>query len=321
MVDINIKIPAIEKLLDYSVSGIGAIAGSMLAKRKAQKKADALRIEAEGKADAIHLITEAQSEARKKFDAPSLSTQGELDVSDKIHARITFQEEKRQRNIETVVRMAAEEVKDTEVLDHEIDHDWTAQFFANVQDVSSEKMQQIWARILSGEVETPGRTSLHTLTILKNLTQKDGELFSKIANFIIGDFAFNEDSTKNIHGFPTYDDFMKLSSYNLVHIGSNLIKQLKNYSAYHIVDKNICYRISTDNTEKSDILNIDIPCYTLTTMGEELYGFIKTDMNLDYLNVFAHFLKEKNAKLEYAPIISKGANIFPAESFVPIIPK
>ena len=191
MVDINIKIPAIEKLVDYTASGIGAIAGPMLAKWKAQTGADALRIEAEGKADAIRLITEAQSDARKKFDAPSLSIHGELDVSDKTHARITFQEEKRQRNIETVVRMAAEEIKDTEVQDHEIDHDWTAQFFASVQDVSSDKMQQIWARILSGEVETPGRTSLHTLTILKNLTQKDAELFSKMANFVIDDFILN----------------------------------------------------------------------------------------------------------------------------------
>ena len=321
MVDINIKIPAIKKLLDYSVSGVGAIAGSMLAKWKAQKEADALRIEAKGKADAIRLIAEAQSEARRKFDAPSLSIQGELDVSDQIQARITFQEEKRQRNIETVVRMAAEEIKDTEVKDHEIDHDWTAQFFASVKDVSSEKMQQIWARILSGEVETPGRTSLHTLTILKNLTQKDAELFSKVANFIIKDFIFHEESTKNIHGFPTYNDFMKLSSYNLMHIGANLVKELENKSAYHIVDKNICYRISINNTEQSDILNIYIPSYILTVMGKEIYGFLKTDKNTDYLNVFAHFLKEENAKLERAPIIYKDEKAFPTEPFVPIVPK
>ena len=332
MVDIDIKIPAMDKLRDYAVSAIGATAGPMLAKWKAQKEADALRIEAKGtadalrieakgKADVIHLITKAQDDARKQFNDPSLSTHGELDINNEIHARIAFQEEKRQSNIATVVNMAAEGIKDTEVQDHEIDHDWTAQFFSNVQDVSSEKMQQIWARILSGEVETPGRTSLHTLTILKSLTQKDAELFSKMANFVIGEFIFKEKSTKSIIEFPTGYDFIKLSSYNLVHVGAGLIKKLENNAVYHIPAGNVCYRISINNTEQSNILNIKIPCYVLTAMGQEMYRFIKTDKNMDYLNAFAHFLKEKNAKLEYAPIIYKDENIFPTESFVPIVPK
>ena len=114
---------------------------------------------------------------------------------------------------------------------------------------------------------------------------------------------------------------MKLSSYNLVHIGSILVRQFKNKSEYFIPDGNIYYRISRNNTEKSDNLNINIPCHTLTTMGKEIYEFLKTDTNADYLNAFAHFLKGENAKLEYAPIISKDEKTFRTGSFVPIVPK
>lgn len=208
MVDLTIKIPAVEMLLRNVVSGIGAVGGPMLARWKARTEADALRITAKGKADAIRLIADAQADARRSFDAIPASVHGVVDVGTEIQARLNFQEEKRQNNIETVVGMAAEEIREKEVQNHEVDHDWTVRFFADVQDVSSEKMQQIWAKILAGEVETPGRTSLHTLAILKNMTQGDAELFSEIARFVIGRFIFNDESTKEMEEFPSYSDFL-----------------------------------------------------------------------------------------------------------------
>ena len=53
-------------------------------------------------------------------------------------------------------------------------------------------MQKIWAKILSGEVENLGRTSLRTLDTLKNMTKRDAEMFRDICNFVIGDFVFYE---------------------------------------------------------------------------------------------------------------------------------
>ena len=46
MVDLKVKVPALEKLLDYTASGIGAVAGPMLARWKSRKAADARLIEA-----------------------------------------------------------------------------------------------------------------------------------------------------------------------------------------------------------------------------------------------------------------------------------
>ncbi len=242
MDDININVPALEKLIDHCASGVGAIAGPMLAKRKAQSEADAQRITAKGRADAIRLISDAQIEAREKFSVFSSSIQGELEVGEQVQASIIFQEGKRQRNIQSVFSMAAEEIKDKEVQDHEIDHDWTARFFSDVQDVSSEKMQQIWAKILAGEVEIPGRTSLRTLAVLKNMTQKDAELFSNAAQFVIRDFIFWDSATSNIDGFPDYGMFLQLESYGLVHAGASLSKIITGDAT--IADRFRSYRIS-----------------------------------------------------------------------------
>ena len=168
MVDLNIKVPAIEKLLDYTASGIGAIAGSMLAPWKAsregeaklisaRKDAEARIIRAESEGESLKIIAKAQSEAKELYievqKEESLRTV-EISRND-ITQRIEFQERKRLANIENVVREAANTLVNKKVADHEPDPDWTARFFNSVQDISSEDMQKIWAKILAGEVERP----------------------------------------------------------------------------------------------------------------------------------------------------------------------
>ena len=303
MVDINLKVPALEKLLDYCASGVGAIGGPMLARWKARTEADVLRIKAQGQADAIRLITDAQAEARQSFEVVPSSIQGEIDVRNEIQARLSFQEEKRQGNIEAVVGMAADELGKKQVQTHDVDHDWTARFFADVQDVSSEKMQQIWAKILAGEVETPGRTSMQTLSILRNMSQRDAELFERTANFVIKDFVLKDDSTKSIPGFPHYEDFMRLSHHNLIHLGTGLQKFLEGSPEYHVDDGDTLYRIHKGGTE---IYNFKIPSHALTPSGMELYAFINCRKNEDYLGVLAEYLRKRDGgRLAYAQILDR----------------
>ena len=191
--DVNIRIPAIEKLLDYTVSGIGSVAGSMLGPWKAGREAKAKQIAAkgevetqriltEGHSSTLQIIAEAQSNARAILISPDAAVYGELDIAHTVSQRIQFQEEKRQRNIETVVRQAASELGDKEIPDSETDHDWTARFFSDVQDVSSEEMQSLWAKVLAGEVERPGSTSIKTLSVLRNLDQTTAGLFRRLCS-------------------------------------------------------------------------------------------------------------------------------------------
>ena len=66
---------------------------------------------------------------------------GEINIQEAISQRIVYQEEKRQSNIVAVLNEAAESLGDKTVEDHEPDHDWTARFFNEVQDVSSDDMR------------------------------------------------------------------------------------------------------------------------------------------------------------------------------------
>ena len=194
--DVNIKVPALEKLLDLTASGVGAIAAPMLAPWKArqeaqarqiaaQGEANARRILATGEADVTQIIVAAQAQARAQLISPGSAIQGELDIAETVNQRIQFQEEKRQRNIGAVVSHAAAELGDKDVPNSETDHDWTARFFNDVQDVSSERMQILWAKVLAGEVERSGSTSIRTLGILRNLDQTTAQVFKMLCSMCI----------------------------------------------------------------------------------------------------------------------------------------
>ena len=168
--------------MDHVASGIGSVAGPMLAPWRAEREAHAKQIAAEGEARTLLIQATAQAEAQKILLSRDDPVCGSLDISDRVRQRIRFQERKRQENIESVVSQAAEQLVDKTVADEEPDHDWTARFFNSVQDVSSREMQTLWARVLSGEVERRGSSSVRTLEILRNLDQATAKLFGRLCS-------------------------------------------------------------------------------------------------------------------------------------------
>jgi Protein of unknown function (DUF2806) len=87
-----------------------------------------------------------------------------------------------QLNLEKISSHAALELlPEQSVPDAKPDEDWTARFFDYAKNISSEQMQEVWGRILAGEIKQPGSYSLKTLDIARNITKKDAESFEKIA--------------------------------------------------------------------------------------------------------------------------------------------
>ena len=194
MPEIWLKVPALEKLLDYVSSGVGAIAGPMLANWRANREgkarltsarydADVLQIEAESRARTIAIIADAQAAARHSVETSSDSSYGTMEITrEDITQSIEFQTKKRLANVRSIMEEAADDLGDKEVIDHEPNHDWTARFFDYSQDVSSEDIRQLWAKVLAGEVERPGSVSIKTLDILKNLDRRVAELFRRLSS-------------------------------------------------------------------------------------------------------------------------------------------
>ena len=312
MPDVTVKLPAIEKLIDYGASGIGAIAGPLLAPWKASREgkarliaaevdARAREIQAHADASALSIIAEAQTEARAYLPSDS-DVRATLDITrEDIAQSFEFQGRKRLTNVRSVLEAAADELGDKEVSDHEPNPDWTARFFNEVQDVSSEDMHKIWAKILTGEVESPGRTSLRTLDILRNMTKRDAEMFSDLCPFIIGDgFVFYDSSVKTFDPLGL-SNLLHLADCNLVNFERNLrtIRQWREEHEEHyvILDYQNDALMVTSNSRPSGPL--EIPALRLTNSGVELGSLNPRSPNMDYLRAFSKFLMSKDCRLDY----------------------
>ena len=176
----------ITKLIEVVASGIGTISRSHFIR----KSADALAYEIktissainESKASVGHI--EYNSEGliiiSKDTDAIEVLPAGESDEI--VLRRITYQQAKKQRNIENIIQRAAQDLSSVEEVSADpVDEDWIARFFSISEDISTEQMQQLWGRILAGEVSKPKSFSLRTLDVLKNITKNEADVVEKVA--------------------------------------------------------------------------------------------------------------------------------------------
>lgn len=66
-----------------------------------------------------------------------------------------------------------------------IDDDWLFRWRNNASQVSSEKLQSLWGKLLAGELRQPGSFSLRTLEFIKHLSQDDARKIEKLAPFVV----------------------------------------------------------------------------------------------------------------------------------------
>ena len=310
MAELKLNVPAIEKLLDYTASGVGAVAGPMLANWRAHREgkagltsarydAEIRRIEAESYAGSLPIIEEAQSKARQSIEASPESSHGRMDLSHgDIRQSIEFQGRKRLANVSSVVEDAAEELGDERVSDRAPDHDWTARFFDFAQDVSSEDMRKLWSRILAGEVRNPGQTSMRTMETLRNMTKRDAEMFRDLSDFVINcEFVFRDFLTPKYDAL-SFNRLLHLQECGLVSTELNLGKTFDwdelGRIAFGYRKGLLLIRKTKDRDRK-----LSFQIIGLTAAGRELSRVVDSAPKMDYLQVFAKYLQPMERQLDY----------------------
>jgi len=124
-----------------------------------------------------------------------MPTSGKLEfetLQERATERLQFQSQKQQANIEKIIFQAVSDLsEESSVPEEKPDEDWISRFFAYAQDISSDQAQQLWGRILAGEIR-PGAFSLRSLDLIRNLSKDEAQLFEKVANWALsmGDVFF-----------------------------------------------------------------------------------------------------------------------------------
>ena len=299
MVEITIKTPGFDKLVEYAASGVGSVVGPMLAPWKATRKAEASRIEAQGNADCMRIIAEAQSDAQATLTKAEGTQTGVTEIqSGDVRQWVQFQEKKRLSNIRSVIHRTAEDLGEQEAPGDAPDHDWTARFFEAVQDVSSEEMQELWARLLSGEILDPKSVSIQTIAILRNMSRQDAETFTTFSTYEISGIVHEGSYRKLAAPLPDHK-LLNLGELGLIHAPKEVFGQVVlNDQGVVMVKKGGRFLL----IEGSPGTKIEIPGWIYTRPGNTLAGLCRLEPDMQYLGQFARFLTGSGSSLSIAPV-------------------
>jgi len=248
-----------------------------------------------------------------KADAKSKTILAEADakilnIEDRAQKRLMYKESQRQENIEAITSKSALELDD-KVSDKEVDQDWVTQFFGHAQDIYDQDLQILWARILAGEVSSPGKYSKRTLQFLKSFDKWEAELFTGICSFALRDnggwhFLFLDDLTfveaKKIYGNADW-----LSHFRSIGL---LSPQGGSPTASKLNDRKVSYHKTQyilkgrDTHEKGGgIQLLEMPCSTntFTQIGHQLAMISGAEPIDGYIDKLSLSLKKQKVDLGF----------------------
>lgn len=278
----------LSKLIEVAASAVGTM-----------YKPRAMRNEAEAKAYEITKIAEANAKASIiQYDA-------ENEKADRAKQRLFQLEMARQTNIENIVDLASMHLSEV-VSDVPVDEDWKTRFFNKAKDISSEELQEIWAKILASEVNSPGKISLRTMDVLSSLSKKEAENFHKITSICtingnilkVGDSLIDENDLSVINF--QYEDIIRLRSAGLITHEDNLIVYFDMKEFVNKEDKLGMYFEYYDKkifVYKPKALQIRLEQFLLTDSGIELLQIVGNPIDSNYLKALCHKLGRE--KFEY----------------------
>ena len=246
----------------------------------------------------------------------------DVNIEKRVLARLNFQENKKQQNIEHITQSAAAELQnETTVSKEKVDEDWITRNFRIAEDISSDKIQLLWGKILAGEVKTPGSFSLRTLEILKNISQSDAELFGKFCKYAIISgkmiFVINTNSGEYLKkelGF-NFKDYLLLRELDLL-APNDLSFQLQPSEV-----ETKCYFfcgttcLSLERSVKTPLQQTAVILFT--EVGKQLYNLIEKQMaDIGYLKKVASLFISEGIAFKYAQITERRADSFEHTEFV-----
>lgn len=187
--DFDLKSSTVEKLIEVVSSAIGKLSAPYLFRKMAEAKGHEIVVLSEsiekarlaiGTKFKIDLSVSGFSISEKSFDLPTIHSQLQ-----RIDDRIKLIEAERQKNIDKVTLYALREAAriTNAASEKPVDKDWMNRFINVTQDVSEDQMQEVWGKVLAGEVNKPGTFSMRTMELLKNLSKEEAEVFRQYVQF------------------------------------------------------------------------------------------------------------------------------------------
>lgn len=210
-----------------------------------------------------------------QVEMAAIRKEGELktaEIAKRADYRMRYRELQRQANLESVIARGLAHAPDVGATEP-VDPDWLAKFFDECQDVSNETMQNVWGKMLAGEMAKPGSYSMRTLALVPVLTQRDAKLFTEYGRHLVVLPVFGY-CDPSFDGFESFlhkaglgdREFLHLDAIGLVNFAT-LGRESDTYSSgLEVSYYDSILRIRADG----DHVPWDYRTRTLTDVGREL---------------------------------------------------
>lgn len=244
----------------------------------------------------------------KKFaiDGALLPEDKQMLIEDRTAKRARLSQLRKQQNIENIMQKTLGYCADFEI-GQRTDLDWFSRYIALSEDVSNPTMQDLWAKILAGELTKPGAFSFKALQIFRDMSIYDAKLLAKACSLAIKDS--NKKGIRLISG--TYQQpglfnfFSKQRQQycNLSHYGLNyadLLALSENHLIYlqesesSLINKGEVLQFSYNGSPlklTAKKASICLQFYKFTPLGAELAHLISDKSNDEF---FEHLKKMLN---------------------------
>lgn len=284
----------LEKLIDSVSGAIGKLYQPTHELRMAKADAESLEIISEAISKNISLPINYEG---NNF---SIDTTSAKDLVIRTQNRMLYQEMRKQQNIESVVEIAYEELKNEIKINPEpVDEDWIIRFFNSVEDIGNEEMQIIWGKILAAEIKQPKSFSNRTLAILKNLSPDEAKLFEKISKFTLStnnkSFLANYDELRNEDKI-NYNDIIKLNECGLIESSGLLSLTMSIPVLGATIFSNGNEQIFGKNV-KNTSKTFSVHAFPMTTVGTEISKIFNQRVSNKYFYSLAKILSKVDSDI------------------------
>ena len=176
------------------------------------------------------------------------------------------------------------------------DFDWFVRFYEAVGNISDEVMQDLWAKLLAGEVAEPSSFSLKTIDVLRKLSKQDAELFSLICSHSVmtrgQNFLPHYDTYLEKHNIY-YTDIMKLNEQGLIFNDGTIGFSMSIGQNPNVLFWNNDLVMTIESSDDKNI-EIHIKTYPFTKAGQELAVLVSKSVSEENFIELAKEIANKN---------------------------
>ena len=314
---------ATEKLLEILANGVGGLAAPGQEKRMTKARAESML--AIGAAELEVDLKRAKAIRAHNIEAEHLFAEAATAIEGRAQERELANAVRGQQNLEAVAQFALAALP-TQVSAMPVNETWQRRFFSIASDVCDEEMQTLWGQILAGEVTSPGRFSLRTLEIVRNLTTTEANAFQLACRFMIWDVnekngilpSIGESSFKELyrtHGL-TFDTALRLQDAGLLTIQDVVLNLVPKSGFEQIRISGREVRVYSDHLDSV----VSIAGMPLSNAGADLFHLAQVRVSEEFLFKVISDLEIKNRSAtlrfeieepqgsnEYVPFVYPGA--------------